>query len=66
MCLRGDYDKYSEDPEFKPATRHAKEMYEEVNVFFVVFLLLLFIYLFFIGNLRVIVYLDSLPLRVIQ
>ncbi|XP_056334959.1 chromodomain-helicase-DNA-binding protein 8 isoform X2 [Danio aesculapii] len=25
----GDYDKYSEDPEFKPATRHAKEMYEE-------------------------------------
>uniref|UniRef100_A0A673LQK3 Chromodomain-helicase-DNA-binding protein 8-like n=1 Tax=Sinocyclocheilus rhinocerous TaxID=307959 RepID=A0A673LQK3_9TELE len=29
---QGDYDKYSEDPEFKPATRHTKEVYEEVNV----------------------------------
>uniref|UniRef100_A0A673IX60 Chromodomain-helicase-DNA-binding protein 8 n=1 Tax=Sinocyclocheilus rhinocerous TaxID=307959 RepID=A0A673IX60_9TELE len=26
---QGDYDKYSEDPEFKPATRHTKEVYEE-------------------------------------
>ncbi|XP_057189568.1 chromodomain-helicase-DNA-binding protein 8 isoform X2 [Triplophysa rosa] len=25
----GDYDKYSEDPEFKPAARHTKEAYEE-------------------------------------
>uniref|UniRef100_A0A672KZZ6 Chromodomain-helicase-DNA-binding protein 8 n=1 Tax=Sinocyclocheilus grahami TaxID=75366 RepID=A0A672KZZ6_SINGR len=25
----GDYDKYSEDPEFKPVTRHTKEVYEE-------------------------------------
>jgi len=32
-CLRGDYDKYSEDPEFKPATRHTKEVYEEVCAF---------------------------------
>ncbi|XP_039510570.1 chromodomain-helicase-DNA-binding protein 8 isoform X1 [Pimephales promelas] len=27
----GDYDKYSEDPEFKPATRHTKEVYEEAD-----------------------------------
>ncbi|XP_059419344.1 chromodomain-helicase-DNA-binding protein 8-like isoform X1 [Carassius carassius] len=27
----GDYDKYSEDPEFKPATRHTKEIYEEAD-----------------------------------
>nr|XP_055057519.1 chromodomain-helicase-DNA-binding protein 8 isoform X1 [Misgurnus anguillicaudatus] len=25
----GDYDKYSEDPEFKPALRHTKDAYEE-------------------------------------
>ncbi|XP_067108594.1 chromodomain-helicase-DNA-binding protein 8 isoform X1 [Osmerus mordax] len=25
----GDYDKYSEDPEFKPAARHTKDLYEE-------------------------------------
>ncbi|KAM4605422.1 chromodomain-helicase-DNA-binding protein 8 isoform 2-T4 [Polymixia lowei] len=25
----GDYDKYSEDPEFKPASRHTKDLYEE-------------------------------------
>lgn len=31
FCLRGDYDKYSEDPEFKPASRHTKEVYEEVR-----------------------------------
>ncbi|XP_051555980.1 chromodomain-helicase-DNA-binding protein 8 isoform X1 [Myxocyprinus asiaticus] len=27
----GDYDKYSEDPEFKPASRHTKEVYEEAD-----------------------------------
>uniref|UniRef100_A0A671L9Z7 Chromodomain-helicase-DNA-binding protein 8 n=1 Tax=Sinocyclocheilus anshuiensis TaxID=1608454 RepID=A0A671L9Z7_9TELE len=27
----GDYDKYSEDPEFKPAARHTKEVYEEAD-----------------------------------
>uniref|UniRef100_A0A4W4GPM8 DNA helicase n=1 Tax=Electrophorus electricus TaxID=8005 RepID=A0A4W4GPM8_ELEEL len=27
----GDYDKYSEDPEFKPVTRYNKDMYEEVS-----------------------------------
>ncbi|KAA0719516.1 Chromodomain-helicase-DNA-binding protein 8 [Triplophysa tibetana] len=27
----GDYDKYSEDPEFKPAARHTKEAYEEAD-----------------------------------
>ena len=26
-----DDDKYSEDPEFKPAARHTKDMYEEVR-----------------------------------
>lgn len=26
-----DYDKYSEDPEFKPASRHAKELFEEAD-----------------------------------
>uniref|UniRef100_A0A4W4GPK3 DNA helicase n=1 Tax=Electrophorus electricus TaxID=8005 RepID=A0A4W4GPK3_ELEEL len=28
---QGDYDKYSEDPEFKPVTRYNKDMYEEVS-----------------------------------
>uniref|UniRef100_A0A671Y5X8 Chromodomain helicase DNA binding protein 8 n=1 Tax=Sparus aurata TaxID=8175 RepID=A0A671Y5X8_SPAAU len=27
-----DYDKYSEDPEFKPASRHAKDLFEEISV----------------------------------
>ncbi|XP_035391960.1 chromodomain-helicase-DNA-binding protein 8 isoform X1 [Electrophorus electricus] len=27
----GDYDKYSEDPEFKPVTRYNKDMYEEAD-----------------------------------
>uniref|UniRef100_A0AAY4AS85 DNA helicase n=1 Tax=Denticeps clupeoides TaxID=299321 RepID=A0AAY4AS85_9TELE len=27
----GDDDKYSEDPEFKPVTRHGKDLFEEVN-----------------------------------
>ena len=27
-----DYDKYSEDPEFKPASRHAKDLFEEVRI----------------------------------
>lgn len=27
-----DYDKYSEDPEFKPASRHTKDLFEEVSV----------------------------------
>uniref|UniRef100_A0A671Y0R1 Chromodomain helicase DNA binding protein 8 n=1 Tax=Sparus aurata TaxID=8175 RepID=A0A671Y0R1_SPAAU len=26
-----DYDKYSEDPEFKPASRHAKDLFEEAG-----------------------------------
>uniref|UniRef100_A0AAX7T9T2 DNA helicase n=1 Tax=Astatotilapia calliptera TaxID=8154 RepID=A0AAX7T9T2_ASTCA len=28
----GDYDKYSEDPEFKPASRHTKDLFEEVHI----------------------------------
>jgi len=27
-----DYDKYSEDPEFKPASRHTKDLFEEVRI----------------------------------
>lgn len=27
-----EYDKYSEDPEFKPATRHSKDIFEEVGI----------------------------------
>lgn len=27
---RTEYDKYSEDPEFKPASRHTKDLFEEV------------------------------------
>ncbi|KTF78871.1 hypothetical protein cypCar_00020442 [Cyprinus carpio] len=27
----GDFDKYSEDPEFKPAARHTKEVFEEAD-----------------------------------
>lgn len=27
-----DYDKYSEDPEFKPASRHTKDLLDEVRV----------------------------------
>uniref|UniRef100_A0A8C9YR36 Chromodomain helicase DNA binding protein 8 n=1 Tax=Sander lucioperca TaxID=283035 RepID=A0A8C9YR36_SANLU len=27
-----DYDKYSEDPEFKPASRHAKDLFDEISV----------------------------------
>lgn len=27
-----EYDKYSEDPEFKPATRHSKDIFEEVRI----------------------------------
>ncbi|KAE8291323.1 Chromodomain-helicase-DNA-binding protein 8 [Larimichthys crocea] len=29
MGEEADYDKYSEDPEFKPASRHAKDLFEE-------------------------------------
>lgn len=35
MCFvfcRADFDKYSEDPEFKPASRHTKELFEEVSL----------------------------------
>uniref|UniRef100_A0AAQ5XCI0 DNA helicase n=1 Tax=Amphiprion ocellaris TaxID=80972 RepID=A0AAQ5XCI0_AMPOC len=27
-----DYDKYSEDPEFKPASRHTKDLFDEISV----------------------------------
>lgn len=27
-----EYDKYSEDPEFKPATRHSKDIFDEVRI----------------------------------
>lgn len=32
LLCRADYDKYSEDPEFKPATRHSKDIFDEVGV----------------------------------
>lgn len=31
VLYRADYDKYSEDPEFKPASRHVKDPFEEVR-----------------------------------
>lgn len=32
VLYSADYDKYSEDPEFKPASRHAKDLFEEVQI----------------------------------
>lgn len=32
VLYSADYDKYSEDPEFKPASRHAKDLFEEVRI----------------------------------
>lgn len=32
VLYRTEYDKYSEDPEFKPASRHAKDLFEEVKM----------------------------------
>lgn len=31
VSCSAEYDKYSEDPEFKPATRHSKDIFEEVR-----------------------------------
>lgn len=65
LCFRGDYDKYSEDPEFKPATRHTKELYEEVNAFRITpncFIFLLWCY----QELKFTKELDNVLLRVIR
>lgn len=35
VLYRTEYDKYSEDPEFKPAARHAKDLFEEVKICYV-------------------------------
>lgn len=32
VLCSAEYDKYSEDPEFKPATRHSKDIFEEVGI----------------------------------
>lgn len=32
VLCSAEYDKYSEDPEFKPATRHSKDIFEEVRI----------------------------------
>ncbi len=32
MLYSPEYDKYSEDPEFKPASRHAKDLFDEVQI----------------------------------
>lgn len=32
VLFSADFDKYSEDPEFKPASRHTKDLLEEVQV----------------------------------
>lgn len=32
LLCSAEYDKYSEDPEFKPATRHSKDIFEEVTI----------------------------------
>lgn len=37
MSCRADYDKYSEDPEFKPASRH-KDLFEEVWIRVITFI----------------------------